>query len=222
MTPEELKALLSKEINFDDTQYKGRGWTSKVRTLADVLRQIDSLDAAVGRKGTLIPAGNASEEDWKKFFSDVAAKDEEYEEATKSFSENVRKDLVAAMKSFGLPAKAAKAVAEAAHKAVSENYTKNYSKEAFEELLKTEKIEDLPGLTKIVNDVMGDNFLESHTEIPNEAALSMIKFAKGLTDKYGVKTPIEPKGKPASANSGEPDAFEEALKRGGSGFNGIG
>lgn len=222
MTPEELQALLSKEINFDNTQYKGRKWTSKVRTLADLLHQVDALDTMVGRKGTMIPGKNASEEEWTKFFGDIAAEDKDYEEATKSFSENSRKDLIAAMKSFGLPAKAAKAIAEAAKKAVDDNYTKHYSKESFEELLKTENIEDLPALTKIVDDIMGDGFLESHTEIPNEAALSMIKFAKGLTDKYGVKTPIEPKGKPAGANSGEPDAFEAALKAGMNGIPGIG
>ena len=60
----------------------------------------------------------------------------------------------------------------------------------------------------------------THTEIPNEASLSMIKFAKGLTDKYGVKTPIEPKGKPTNGNSNEPDPFEAALT--GAGVSGIG
>lgn len=222
MTPEELQALLSKEINFDGTPYKGRGWTNKVKTFADLLRQIDSLDTAVGRKGTLIPNKNASEEEWQKFFQDIAADDKDYEEATKSFSEKSRAELAAAMKKFGLPAKAAKEIADAAKKAVEENYTKHYSKESFEELLKTENIEDVQSLAKIVDDVMGEGFLETHTEIPNEATLSMIKFAKGLTDKYGVKTPVEPKGKPAGANSGEPDAFEAALKAGMSGMPGIG
>ena len=220
MTPEELQALLTKELNFDNTQYKGRSWTSKVKTLADVLRQIDSMDTKMGRKGTIVPKKDASDEDWKKFFGDIAATDEEYDEATKSFSDNVKKDLAAAMKSFGLPAKAAKAIAEAAKKAVDDNYTKHYSKESFEELLKNENIDDLQGLTKIVNDIMGDKFLETHTEIPNEASLSMIKFAKGLTDKYGVKTPIEPKGKPTNGNSNEPDPFEAALT--GAGVSGIG
>ena len=211
MTPEELKELLSKEINFGDTQYAGRSWTSKVKTVSDLLHQIDAMDSMMGRKGTIIPKKDATDEEWKQFFGEIAATDEEYDEATKSFGDNVKKDLAAAMKSFGLPAKAAKAIADAAKKAVDDNYTKHYSKESFEELLKNENIEDLRGLTKIVNDIMGDKFLETHTEIPNEASLSMIKFAKGLTDKYGVKTPIEPKGKPANGNSNEPDPFEVAM-----------
>ena len=151
MTPEELQALLTKELNFDNTQYKGRSWTSKVKTLADVLRQIDSMDTMMGRKGTIVPKKDASDEDWKKFFGDIAATDEEYDEATKSFSDNVKKDLAAAMKSFGLPAKAAKAIAEAAKKAVDDNYTKHYSKESFEELLKNENIHSFSQLLYLMS-----------------------------------------------------------------------
>lgn len=213
MTPEQLKELLNQTIDFSNTEYAGRSWTKKVSTVADLLKQVDNLDAMSGRKGTIIPKNDATDEEWDAFYKDMRASEDEYKEIMKDVvSDNTKADLVAALRKSGLSARQAKEIAPALKKAVDDKYTKHYSKESFEEQLKASGLDDkqLTDLTAKVNGIMGKDWLEHRTSLASESALDLIKFAKGLTDEYAVNTPVEPKAKPGNGNSGE-DPFEAAF-----------
>lgn len=210
-TPEELEEAL----DFAGSEFETDSWTKKVKTKGDLLKLVKNLDSLVGRKGTIIPKNDSPDEEWQKFYQDMRANDDEYAEIIKDIaSEHTKGDFIAALRDSGISARQAKALSGAMKKAVDEKYTKHYSPESFQEMLKGSGIENLSDLSSKVNEVMGKDWMETRTSLSNDNALDMIKFAKGLTEKYAVKTPIEPKAKPTNGNPSGDDPFLAAFNQG--------
>lgn len=49
--------------------YKDRGWTSKIKSQDDVFKLIDNQDQLIGKRPAGIPAADAPQEEWDKFYA---------------------------------------------------------------------------------------------------------------------------------------------------------
>lgn len=209
-----MAEIFDTELNFTDTEFADTSVT-RYKNVKEALKGYNEIVKELGKKSNhvAIPDENSTAEDWEKYYSKVRAKDEEYENIAKSVvPESYRDGFLKAMKETGLSKKQAEALSAPMKEILTDAYTKHYSKEALEQKLKDEKLdEELSDLVPLIDEVMGNGYVDKAKHNSNESTIDFLKLAKGLASKYAAK-PADSKitGKPKNNNN--PSDLEEAEK----------
>lgn len=214
-----MAEIFDTELIFDGTEFAETSAT-RFKNVREMVKGYNEIIKENGKLSNRIamPDENSSQEDWEKFYSKVRAKDEDYENVAKSVVPESHKDsFVKAMKDTGLSKKQIEALSAPMKEVLTDAYTKHYSKEALEQKLKDEKLdEELSDLIPIIDEVMGNGYVEKAKHNSNESTIDFLKLAKGLATKYAAK-PADSKlpGKTKTTTNGSDlEDAEKAFKAG--------
>lgn len=209
-----MAEIFDTELDFTDTEFADTSVT-RYKNVKEALKGYNELNKIVGAKSNhiAVPTSDSSPEEWESFYSKTRAKDEDYENIAKSVvPESFHDSFLKAMKENGLSKRQAEALSAPIKEVLTDAYTKHYSKEALEQKLKDEELDDeLSDLVPLIDEVMGNGYVEKAKHNSNESTVDFLKLAKGLASKYAAK-PADSKitGKPKTTNANS--ELEEAEK----------
>lgn len=172
-------------------EYKDKGWAAKVKSLDDLFKQVDSLDALKGKKSLVPDLSKATEEEREAFYAQVRPKDKaEYvfdEDVTPEMKESVGELLY----KNGVSATQANEIIKGYRGMEKQLMEAQFSKDGFEQTLKAAFGDDWAKVTgqtrQAIKGLMNASDQAQLDHLPNAYLGVIYRTLGNVVKAYGIK-----------------------------------
>jgi len=197
--------------------YKDRGWAQKVKSLDDVFKQIDTLDALKGKKMVVPDFEKGTPEEIEGFLKLLRPKDKSEYAFPEGSAKEITEKIADIFYQNGIPKAFGNKIISAYAELEKGVIAQRFSKDGMETILKTSFGDDYQKAAGETANLLAKNLSEDDRKllekIPNEHLGLIYRLTNNLIKAYGIKEGVAGEAGAGKGTQGNVEEVRKSLRK---------